>query len=441
MKYRYNMIQLLVMIVMAVFLFTCNASARSISLTIEDLFQQVEVDNMEIRIACNEREVAFMRERAEKDCWLPDIGLMLEEDYLGNAYVLDRDLGGGSRSPMTHWGNSLSISVYQPIYTGGELTARVARADAQYRIADNNVELIKIRMKMTVVKLYLELAKNLNLLGVYDENIRITCGLIDEMKARASQGLVLANDVTRYELNLSNLKYDRLAVVNSISNLNYSLVSYLQMNDTDTIVPAIDFDRINFSAMPLPEWRKLSRAESPVLKYYEFQWNLLKSSVKLFKSDRLPKIGIGAAASLSAPITTHTPVLDKNLGKWYVGLKISFTPSAFYKSTHKIQAATLERDHLIDSYKGSEEEIDRNLDRAYRNYIEAIEHVWTQRKNVDLASENYRIVERRYGSDLSLLTDMLDASASKLDAEMRLVNARVDVLYYYFQLKYISGVI
>ena len=86
MKYRYNMIQLLVMIVMAVFLFTCNASARSISLTIEDLFQQVEVDNTEIRIACNEREVAFMRERAEKDCWLPDIGLMLEEDYLGNAY-------------------------------------------------------------------------------------------------------------------------------------------------------------------------------------------------------------------------------------------------------------------------------------------------------------------------------------------------------------------
>lgn len=81
---------------------------------------------------------------------------------------------------------------------------------------------------------------------MYDENIRITCGLIDEMKARASQGLVLANDVTRYELNLSNLKYDRLAVVNSISNLNYSLVSYLQMNDTDTIVPAIDFDRINF---------------------------------------------------------------------------------------------------------------------------------------------------------------------------------------------------
>jgi outer membrane protein TolC len=84
---------------------------------------------------------------------------------------------------------------------------------------------------------------------------------------------------------------------------------------------------------------------------------------------------------------------------------------------------------------------DRNLDRAYKSYVEAIEHVTTQKKNVELAAENYRIVERRYHNDLSLLTDMLDASTAKLDAETRLVNAQVDVLYYYFQLKYLSGII
>lgn len=48
-------------------------------------------------------------------------------------------------------------------------------------------------------------------------------------------------------------------------------------------------------------------------------------------------------------------------------------------------------------------------------------------------------MEQRYSADLSLLTDMLDASTSKLDAEVRLVNARVNVVYYYYQLKYISG--
>jgi outer membrane protein TolC len=261
------------------------------------------------------------------------------------------------------------------------------------------------------------------------------------MRARVDQGLVLSNDVTRYDLNLSNLHYDRLTVVNTIRNLNYNLVSYLHLSDVDTIVPTIDFDRINFSAAPLSEWVATSRRESPTLKHYELQHAENAANQKVIKSATLPKIGINAGASVAAPITTHTPVLDKNLAKWYVGLSLSFTPSAFYKTGHKLQAAKLENERINDARAAQEESIDRSLDRAYKSYLEAIEHVATQKKNVELASENYRIVERRYNSDLSLLTDMLDASAAKLDAETRLVNAQVDVLYYYFQLKYLSGII
>jgi outer membrane protein TolC len=296
-------------------------------------------------------------------------------------------------------------------------------------------------MKMLILQCYLELFKNRNLLNVYDENIRITGELIDEMRARATQGLVLANDVTRYDLTLSNLNYDRLTVLNTIKNLSYSLNSYLHLNDNDTIIPTIDFDRINFSAAPLSEWVNLSRRESPALRSYELQQAETSANERIIRSAGLPKIGVNAGASIAAPITTHTPVLDKNLSKWYVGFSVSFAPSAIYKSSHKLQATRMESERLHSAREAHEEEIDRNLDRAYKSYIEAIEHVTTQKKNVELASENYRIVAHRYNNDLSLLTDMLDASASKLDAETRLVNAQVDVLYYYFRLKYLSGTI
>jgi len=412
-----------------------------VTLTIEDLFQQVENSNSEVQLARKDVEISSMRQMAERDGRLPDIGVALEGDYIGNVFVLDRDFTNATRSPMTHWGNSLGVSVYQPLYTGGELTAKVLRADAQTNIAANNVTIVEDRMKMIILQCYLELFKNRNLLSVYDENIRITGELIDEMRARVDQGLVLSNDVTRYDLNLSNLHYDRLTVVNTIRNLNYNLVSYLHLSDVDTIVPTIDFDRINFSAAPLSEWVATSRRESPTLKHYELQHAENAANQKVIKSATLPKIGINAGASVAAPITTHTPVLDKNLAKWYVGLSLSFTPSAFYKTGHKLQAAKLENERINDARAAQEESIDRSLDRAYKSYLEAIEHVATQKKNVELASENYRIVERRYNSDLSLLTDMLDASAAKLDAETRLVNAQVDVLYYYFQLKYLSGII
>lgn len=421
----------------------CNfsAMAQAITLTIEDLFNQVEKANREVQIARKDVAISSMRQLAEKDSRLPDVGISLEGDYLGNSFVLDRDFSNATRSKMTHWGNSLAISVYQPIYTGGAISSKIRLAEAQTSIAQNNVEIIEKQMKMLILQSYLELFKCNNLLYVYDENIRLTGELIDEMRSRANQGLVLANDVTRYDLNLSNLRYDRLTLLNSIKNLNYSLVSYLQLNDCDSIVPTIDFDRINFSAAPLSEWMNLSRQKSPTLKKFDLQQNECSANEKIIKSEKLPKIGINAGASVAAPITTHTPILDKNLARWYVGFNVSFSPSAFYKSNHKLKAAQLTTERIDDARKAGEESIDRSLDRAYKSYIEAIEHVTTQKKNVELASENYRIIERRYNNDLSLLTDMLDASASKLDAETRLVNAQVDVLFYYFQLKYLSGII
>jgi outer membrane protein TolC len=418
-----------------------TAQAQTLTLTIEDVFEKVERVNSEVMLARKDVSISSLRQQAEKDNRLPDVALNLEGNYIGNVYVLDRDFTNATRSPMTHWGNAFALTVNQPLYTGGQLTAQSRRAGARTELAQNHVTAVEDRMKLLIIQCYLELFKHRNLLGVYDENIRLTGELIDEMRARAEQGLVLGNDVTRYDLTLSNLRYDRLTVANTVNNLNYSLVSYLHLAEGDTIVPTINLDRINFSAAPLSEWMTLSRQESPTLKAFDLQRKETQAAEKLIRSEALPKVGVVAASSVAAPITTHTPVLDKNLARWYVGLNVKFTPSAFYKQTHKLQAARLETERTYQAREAQEEVTDRNLDRAYKSYVEAIEHVTTQKKNVELAAENYRIVERRYHNDLSLLTDMLDASTAKLDAETRLVNAQVDVLYYYFQLKYLSGII
>jgi outer membrane protein TolC len=65
--------------------------------------------------------------------------------------------------------------------------------------------------------------------------------------------------------------------------------------------------------------------------------------------------------------------------------------------------------------------------------------VETQQKQVELATQNYDVVQNRYQNQLALLTDMLDASSMKLSADMALVNARISLLYNYYKLKYISN--
>lgn len=55
-----------------------------------------------------------------------------------------------------------------------------------------------------------------------------------------------------------------------------------------------------------------------------------------------------------------------------------------------------------------------------------------------LADENYSVTSNRYQNDLALLTDMLDASNMKLSADMGLVNARINVIFNYYKMKYIT---
>lgn len=55
------------------------------------------------------------------------------------------------------------------------------------------------------------------------------------------------------------------------------------------------------------------------------------------------------------------------------------------------------------------------------------------------ADENYRIVHNRYLNQLSILTDLLDASRVRLEAQMQLTAARAEVIYTYYQLLQTCG--
>ena len=85
------------------------------------------------------------------------------------------------------------------------------------------------------------------------------------------------------------------------------------------------------------------------------------------------------------------------------------------------------------------ESIEKDMQANYTNLLTSSVEVQTQEKQVELADQNYSVVKNRYDNDLALLTDMLDASNMKFSADMALVNARINMLYNYFKLKYITN--
>ena len=186
-------------------------------------------------------------------------------------------------------------------------------------------------------------------------------------------------------------------------------------------------------------WQSEATQNSPAIRLAQSKLDISRKAEDMVKAEKRPKIGLQAAWTIDGPILVEVPPINRNLSYWYVGVGVSYNISSLFKSNKSMarsRAATL---HASDELAATRENVELSLRADYVRYLEAYEELKTQQKSVELAERNYNTTSTRYSADMALITDMLDAANSKLDAEQRLVNARINIIYYYYKLLFTSG--
>ncbi|MDE6394376.1 MAG: TolC family protein, partial [Duncaniella sp.] len=167
--------------------------------------------------------------------------------------------------------------------------------------------------------------------------------------------------------------------------------------------------------------------------------DISRTAEKLTRSERLPKVGLQAAWSLDGPILVEVPPINRNLSYWYVGVGVSYNLSSLFKTDKSLARSQAATRAASERYDAVCENVNLGVRAEYVRYLEAYEELKTQQKSVELAERNYRTTSTRYSADMALITDMLDAANAKLDAEQQLENARINIIYYYYKLLFITG--
>ena len=185
------------------------------------------------------------------------------------------------------------------------------------------------------------------------------------------------------------------------------------------------------------QWQQLALNNNRA-KQSQLAVDLSEKQLKLQRSELLPKVAAVAEMHLDGPITTEVPVLDKNIAYWFAGIGVSYNLSALYKSNRKVSKAKSQLVMNREAQNLTLETIKNAVHSTYIDYLTAYEELDTQRKSVELANANYLVVEKRYNNGLALLTDMLDASNTKLAAETGEADAEINIAYYQLKLKYLS---
>ena len=144
---------------------------------------------------------------------------------------------------------------------------------------------------------------------------------------------------------------------------------------------------------------------------------------------------------LTGPVTIEVPTLNKNFNYWFVGVGVSYNFSSLYKSNRKVHRAQVATRHAMDRHEAARQKVSDGIHAAYVACQTAQSELQTHHKRVQLAVQNYDVVRRRYENGLALITDMTDAANMKLDAELALANAQINLAYHYYALRFAAGVL
>lgn len=419
-------------------LFFASPAAAEVVLTVDSVLNRTAVYNYDVLAARSNYEAVSRGIDVAESAKLPTVNASLDLTYIGDGTVLDRDFTNAMRDKLPHFGNTLKVSVYQPVYAGGAINAGIELAHRQAALAAVGVAQQADASGIEAVAAYFNLMKMHNLRSVYAGNIELTQRLIDNMKVRHSNGVALKNDVTRYELRLSSLTYDLQTVDNSISILNKNLALLTGLDPEVRILPA-DSVAIPDETLTEEYWQQMTAVRSVDLLAVDKQRMLAETGLKLEKAARMPTVGLIAADQLSGPVTFEIPALNKNYNSWFLGVSVNYNISSLWTVPRRERQKKAEIAHISDSRCALSDALERRVHDAFVSLTQARQMLLTENENVRLANENYQLVETRFTNNMALLTDMLDASVAKLDAEIRLVNARINILLAFYQLKYISG--
>jgi outer membrane protein len=407
-------------------------------LSMDEMFRLADANSRSVQAFSTAKAASEEALRAAKSQQLPDVSASLSMSYLGDGTIWNRSFGNGQSVHFPHFGNNFSLAVQQVIYAGGAIKSGIALGELEHEMATLDWEKNRQEIRFLLTGYYLDLYKLCNQSQVLQNNIELTQQIILEMEARKAQGTALQNDITRYELQKETLALQLAKVRDASEILNHKLVTTLHLPAGTFIQPDSALLCSEVQKLSEADWQQMAVQRNIALRQSNVSIKMSRQQLKMAHSELLPKISIMAEDHLDGPVTIEVPALNNNFNYWFVGVGLRYSLSSLFKKNHQIKQARLnvQRAEELGSLDG--ERVENEVQEGYVDYLTSFTDLHTQQKSVELANQNYHVTSNRYKNSLALLTDMLDASNMKLSAELSLVNARINVIYNYFKMKYLT---
>lgn len=401
-----------------------------VALSLERCREMALEQSEALRQADNALRMAELDRRIATTNMLPNF-----EGSATGAYMLpDIDMMGAElRMRGTYMAG---ITLTQPIYTGGKITA--AR-----RLTRIGEEAAAEQLRMTRMDVVAEADNAYWTLMAVESKVALLEGyaaMLDTLRRQTSAavdaGMAIANDLLRVEARRSDIGYQLQKVRNGADLCRMSLCRIIgadadtQIELTETAAASVADGELTADTESRPELQLLRR-----------QVDASRQQVRLSQADMLPTVGLSAGYTYYGNIRLNTMV-DLGGGNYMpykqefrdgMGLAMLAVKVPIFhwgESRKKVRKARYELQNAELELQKNSRLLDLEVQQAIRNLQDGRRMITTAEAGLCQAEENLRVMQNRYRESMSPLTDLLDAQTQWQQANSNLIEARAQLKIY-----------
>ena len=403
---------------------------QPMKLSMEQCRDMALTTSEELKQADNRLRQAELDDKIAATARLPKI-----EGSATGAYILpDIEMTGMELAMRGTYMAGLTLT--QPIYTGGKISAGRQMARLGRQIADQQLRMTRMDVLVDADNAYwsyIAVRRKVRMLESYSTQMDT---IYKQTSSAVAAGMAIENDLLRIEAKRTEIEYQLQRARNGADLCRMALCNVIGA-PLDTAIEPTD-TTFNIES---PTAMSLDIARRPEVGLLEKQIDVNMQRIRDARSEMLPTVGLSAGYSYYGNIklkgfadmgngTTvpYTQEFRDGIGIAMLAVKIPIFH--WGESRKKLHKARYELDN-------SQLELQRNMRlmsiealQAVQNVEDGYRMIHTAESGLRQAEENLRVMRNRYAAAMSPLTDLLDAQSQWQQAQSNLIEAQTQYMIY-----------
>ncbi|HPG29638.1 MAG TPA: TolC family protein [bacterium] len=418
------------LIIFASFLNANETGISSVSLGINDLFDLVKKNNIDI---INKREnLKYTNYQIDevKSAARPDVKFETNMTRYKNETL---------KEPGPFDNYNYKVSLVQPLFTYGKVSSAIKAAKHYYNAAEYDYRITETDVALNAIQIYyaiklLEHQKNILLSTekTYYEHL-------ENIKIRFDAGDVTNVDYLSAKVNYEQVKPKIIEVENNISNTKneLKLLLNLDLNTNLIITDDIKYFETDPAKSKKNYYETALKNDNNIGKLVE-SIKVLELQKKIAENTLRPSLNL--IANYGGEGDEFGKIFKSENENALIGINLTFPLFDGFKSKNQVKEFKIQIESSVRTLNLMKDTIKKNIENKINDIDQFNKQIKSNETLLEQSEEAFRIANENYKAGASINLDVIESEKNRLTARLALIESKYNYLICVYQLKKLIGV-